>query len=251
MAALTTAMRGEVAATRVAARAAAGFTLIELAIVMAIIGLVLGALLVPLGTQLDASRYEKARAQIRAAEEALLGWAVIKGRLDNGADGLPDPPAGNNGDPGDPLPSCTGSDEGFLPFAALSVPRLDPWGNRLRYRADRAFTQLNGIPDPPDTEMPSSMEIRDRFGAAITLPTPTPSAPAFLVFSCGKNGVADVANNGDGTLAASSNCAAPSAPMDNIYTQDDFAGDAFDDILFFVGRYALIARLAEAGAWPR
>ena len=221
-----------------------------MALVLVIVSVLLGYTVAMLPLQQELKQYRKVEKEMADIMAQIIGFAQVNGRLpcpDNGADGLPDPPNGNT----PPTTSCTGSDEGFLPFAALSVPRLDPWGNRLRYRADRAFTQLNGIPDPPDTEMPSSMEIRDRFGAAITLPTPTPSAPAFLVFSCGKNGVADVANNGDGTLAASSNCAAPSAPMDNIYTQDDYAGDAFDDILFFVGRYALIARLAEAGAWPR
>ena len=68
-----------------------------MAIALAIIGLVLGALLVPLGTQMDAARYASVRTQIHDAREALLGWAVINGRLpcpDTDGDGLPDPAGG-------------------------------------------------------------------------------------------------------------------------------------------------------------
>ena len=56
-----------------------GFTLIEMAVVLAIVGFILGGLLVPLRTQFDAARYDTVRAQLRTAEEALIGYAVANG----------------------------------------------------------------------------------------------------------------------------------------------------------------------------
>ena len=62
-------------------RPVTGFTLIELAIAMAIIGLLLGALLVPLAS-FDHSRKNKATLRdMEEIKQALLGFAVSSGRL--------------------------------------------------------------------------------------------------------------------------------------------------------------------------
>src|ERR1700740_2544337 len=63
-----------------------GFTLAELAVVLGIVGLLLGGLMVPLAAQTDIryrSDTEKALADIR---EALIGFAIVNGRLPCPAD---------------------------------------------------------------------------------------------------------------------------------------------------------------------
>ena len=260
-----------------------GFTLIEMAVVLAIVGFILGGLLVPLRTQFDAARYDTVRAQLRTAEEALIGYAVANGgRLpcpDTGSDGRPDPAGGHAGTGA----GCT-ADEGFLPHATLGLRPLDPWGNRLRYRADRAFTQTGGIPSPPDTASnipatwgawatpPTGITVADRVTtdefvliidgdaakdpvieadpADYSLTGSNPGGPALVVFSCGKNRSADGANNGDGSAAAAILCGAPTAPLDDLYTQGVFTDNTFDDALSWVPRYRVVGRLTRAGVWP-
>ena len=64
-----------------ARNAAGGFTLVELAVVIAIIALLLGALLVPLATQHQLRKNKEAERELREIKEALIGFAIANGRL--------------------------------------------------------------------------------------------------------------------------------------------------------------------------
>ena len=128
-----------------------GFTLVELAIVLVIFGLVLSALLLPLRAQ----RESVARAQtintLESAKQALLGFAQQNGRLpcpataqNNtavGSQGQESPLGGtHNATPPLPaVPNCAVS-VGYLPAATLGIQpsdingfALDAWNNRIRY----------------------------------------------------------------------------------------------------------------------
>ena len=61
--------------------ACAGFTLIEIAIVMTIISLLLGAILVPLGGAFEQSQRKTVKAQLEEINDALIGFAAANGRL--------------------------------------------------------------------------------------------------------------------------------------------------------------------------
>ena len=58
-----------------------GFTLAELVIVLLIVGLLLSGLLVPLSAQVETKRVSDTQRILDNAREALLGFAVINGRL--------------------------------------------------------------------------------------------------------------------------------------------------------------------------
>ena len=110
-----------------------GLTLIEMAVVLMILGLIVGGLLGPLDTQLEARDRRETLAQLERARDALYGYAVTRGRLpcpDSDGDGLPNPAF----DPAGKASASCAAAEGFLPWAELGVPPGDAWGNRIRYR---------------------------------------------------------------------------------------------------------------------
>lgn len=115
-----------------------GFTLVELAVVMAIVGLLLGGLLFTLSAQTDQRNFEETRRRLEQARELLLGFAIVNGRL-------PCPATSTSGDEG----TCTGL-SGWLPAKALGHQHVnaqghavDAWGNPLRYAVSIA-TPVNG-----------------------------------------------------------------------------------------------------------
>ncbi|MCP5150824.1 MAG: type II secretion system protein [Ectothiorhodospiraceae bacterium] len=132
-----------------------GFTLIELAVVVAIVGLLLGAILVPLGTQIQNQRNREAEQQLERIRDAMMGFAMINGRLPCPDALPPDPPGGAASargadldgveDLADGVERCespVGSNRftGVVPWATLGLPSLDPWGRLFRYVVSEEFT---------------------------------------------------------------------------------------------------------------
>lgn len=110
-----------------------GFSLVEMAVVLVIIGLLLGGLLMPLSTQMENDRRKETTATLESIREALIGFAIVNGRL----------PCRDRNIPPDGRENCTGGGAGnFLPFADLGVSGVDAWGNAWTYSATNAFTQV-------------------------------------------------------------------------------------------------------------
>ncbi len=134
-----------------------GFTLIELAMVLFIVSMLIGGLLLPISAQYELSGRqdtEKALANIR---EALIGFAVVNGRLPCPADRTIASGAAGAGlevttGAGATLTcACTTTSSGIagtgancdetnpgyvtgvVPWATLGVPEADAWKNRFTY----------------------------------------------------------------------------------------------------------------------
>lgn len=137
-----------------------GFTLAELAVVLVIVGLLLGGLMIPLMAQTDLrsrSDTEKTLADIR---EALIGFAIINGRLPCPADRSIQTATNNAGmeatiGSGATLTcscitgttakfggtACSTNASGVLPWTTLGLPESDAWGNRFSYYVDSIFSR--------------------------------------------------------------------------------------------------------------
>src|SRR3546814_18113644 len=63
------------------AKRQAGFSLVEMAVVVVILGLVLGALLLPLQAQRNQVFQSQTETTLETARRALLGFAKVNGRL--------------------------------------------------------------------------------------------------------------------------------------------------------------------------
>ena len=104
-----------------ALRRTAGFTLLELLVVMVIVGLLAGFVGPRLFAQIGKSEVKVARAQIDALQKALDAYRIDVGRYPSTSQGL----AALNARPGDE-PRWGG------PYLAKAVPK-DPWGRDYVY----------------------------------------------------------------------------------------------------------------------
>lgn len=118
----------------------AGFSLVEMAVVLVILGFVLAALLLPLQAQREQLFRSQTESTLEAAKKALIGFAQSRGRL-------PCPATALSSGMEQPLGGLTCTQQvGFLPAATLGIEptdsngfALDGWNNRIRY----AVTQVN------------------------------------------------------------------------------------------------------------
>jgi prepilin-type N-terminal cleavage/methylation domain-containing protein len=212
-----------------------GFTLVELAMVLIILALLGGSLIVPVASRIEARDRQTTQERLRDIQHALTGFAIIHARLPCPSTET-DPASASYGlEDG---PPCNHAREGVLPWRNLAVPATDAWGReRLtasedwaghwRYRLDPAFGRA---PIGAATEPTAHLQIRDHDGRRITT---VDSEAVAVIWSAGPNQRADGTNTTHASASPSYQAGEP--------------GTDFDDLLAWIGRPLLIARLAQAG----
>ena len=218
-----------------------GFTLIEMAVAVFIIALLLGSILVPLTTQVEQRKISDTRKGLEEIREALVGFAVINGRLPC-PDTDADPSSAGYGLENTPCNAANPTAEGFLPWRTLGAAEVDAWGIRRtaaasprngdwRYRVDRNFAAPGGFTLATGFAT-DSLTVRNNAGNDLT----GTERPVAIIFSAGPNLVADGQNASfEGTNA--------------IY-QSDVPSATFDDILIWISRPILFNRMIAAGRLP-
>lgn len=258
---------------------AAGFTLIELAVAMVVLALLLGGIAMPLAAQTDLRARRDTTRAMTDIRDALIGFAVVHGRLpcpavatlDGGANG-----AGGEARAGSACAcASTASDvatqggtacadgngqntvSGVLPWAALGLPETDAWGYRYTYRIGTMFGR-----DPVQTEFggtcsPSIAPARAGFAlctpSAITVKAETggtrlvsDGVPAIVV-SHGRNGLGAFTRDGNRIpLVGATTDENENANGDAIFVSNV----TNDDLVVWLPAPILMERMLAAGLLP-
>ena len=231
---------------------AAGFTLIELAVVLFILTLMLAGFLVPLATQVDQRNISDTRKTLEDIKEALVGFAMTNGYLPctdvtSGAganDGVEDVIAGTCVNP-----------EGNVPWVTLGVAATDVWGNRFRYRVAPGFAQRSpaltfGFTTTADVRVCTTS------ACTTTLTLASPNGAPAIILSHGKNGLGAInAVTGTANPAPTSADELENTDVDTTYvsrtiTPAGATAGEFDDIVTWLGKYTLFQRMVAAGKLP-
>lgn len=244
-----------------------GFTLVELAIVLIIVGLLIGGIVVSIGAQQENAARNATERKVSEVIDALIGYAAANNRLPCPAAPPDDPTPAKR--VGAEQPAGGGNCEydwiGFVPARTLGLGPtdangylLDAWGNPIRYAITTAnadsFTTTGNMRNNwaggmnPDLRVCSTgigivnplTATADCAGASVTL---TDNAVA-VVYSRGKNGAsapvsADESANGDNDRVFVAHTPVPAG-----------TANEFDDIVAWLSPNILYNRMIAAGRLP-
>ncbi len=210
-----------------------GFTLVEMAIVLVIVGLLVAGLVTPLGVQRDVRDYSETRAELAEIREALIGFALSHQATD-GNPYLPCPDTNGNGSENRTGVACTNV-AGDLPWATLGLGQTDNWNNTYLYRVSAAYSNSNaGFTLTPAGD---NVIVDTVSAGGVNIATAIPA----VIVSKGKGGAgaaADEAENSDGDVTFVRK------------EQIDVAANAFDDVVVWVPSTILVNRMVSAGLLP-
>jgi type II secretion system protein G len=207
-----------------------GFTLVEMAVVLVIFGLLLSSVLLSVTAQRDVSDYAAVRTDISQIKEALYGYAIVNGTFpcaDSDGDGIENTPCNTA--------LLIARRRGNVPWVTLglSLQKGDPWNRLYQYRVDSAFVAAFTL-STSGTEA-----LRICTSGTCTAPHNATNVPV-LIYSLGKNGGITPAVGAD-QLENTDN--------DTNFVSQDFA-PTFDDVVDWVSPNILFNRMVTAGKLP-
>ena len=249
-----------------------GFSLLELAIVLLIVGLLLGGLIMPLGARMDQQRIDTTKQQLEQLREVLTGYALAH-------DALPCPATPASGGQASATAGGCTRQHGFIPATTLGVPGtrntdqllLDAWGNPVRYSVSNSDADGDGNWDfvrpgemrnvtlanlAPSLDICSTTAGSSATACASAATTVSASAPA-VVLSLGKDfstlTSADEAENVGATLGGGPSGRNYPVASDEVFvsrTISTATGSEFDDLVTWIAPGTLYGQLVSAGRLP-
>jgi len=230
-------------------RRQAGFTLVEIAIVLLIVGLLIGGMIAPLSSQMEQRRVSDTRRTMDEAREALFGYALRNGYL-------PCPAISSSNGLEDRTGNVCNKRYGYLPWAALGVGRLDGWNHLMGYTVTPAFAD-SGVLFTLKTARDITIATRAANGQ-LTAATDISDIPAAII-SFGRNGYgatsdqnAIIADSGAGNIDEKTNLQSSGNALIARDVSDDprAPGGAFDDMVLWISPNILYNRMVAAQRLP-
>ncbi len=262
-----------------------GFSLVEMAVVLVVIGLAIAGLLSPLNLQIELQKYRDTQEKLSSARASIKTFVMTQGRLpcpasssSNGMESFCTTTSGTC-TPTTTFQThghCSNPYNGFLPAVTLGISPIDNQGfardawdvsdrNRIRYAVtdatlggiDHAYTAQNGLQNAGALGITPTSNLRvcstvtaglsaTSCGTATTLITDA----AAIIYSVGKN----AATAGTGTDELE-NPNPFSTDNDTIYISHEYspssaANGEFDDILVWMSPYEVYGALVSAQQLP-
>jgi prepilin-type N-terminal cleavage/methylation domain-containing protein len=233
----------------------AGFTLVEMAVVLLIATILMAGLVPTISSQIDQRQTNETRKQLNDIQQALIGFAIINERLPCPASAL------TNGQEDPPLVTgtCNHPNDGFVPAAALGLGPVnsqglvvDAWNNPIRYAVTssyaNAFTTQSGMKTIWSSAINLDLQV-----CTINPNSPTNCASntslssngvPVVIFSTGKNGLSGAVNPDE-----SANLHTGSSANNKTYVSHDFT-PTYDDMVVWVSPNTLFNRMVAAGKLP-
>jgi len=252
-------------------RFARGFSLVEMAVVLVIVALLIGGMLLPMTAQDDMRRTAETRATLVNIQEALLGFAVVNGRL-------PCPASPNATGIENPIgDDCANFFNGFAPGVTLGLQPVDPqgyvldaWGRRIRYAVTnvnvgtttRTFTTNGAMSTAGLASLATAPDLRICSTATGVTNSGTATATCAAGVSLAANAVAVIYSIGKnagwgGAGADETHNPNPQATVsaDRLFISHDTTpasapNGEFDDIVVWLSPNILINRMISAGRLP-
>jgi prepilin-type N-terminal cleavage/methylation domain-containing protein len=218
-----------------------GFSLLEMAVVLVIAGLLLGGVLGAMPGMQARQREAQTRRQLEEVREALSTFAALNRRLPCPAD--PGTAATTPGAGVERVPNaggCTGGIAGVLPWATLGLAQADDWGRRFTYRVSATFAR-SGVA----ITLASTGDNIVRNVAGVDLATQVP----VVVVSHGANGRRSYSTAGVIGPASTDPSETENADSDALFISDTPTQE-FDDLVIWVPISVLVSRMLQAGALP-
>lgn len=249
----------------------AGFSLIEMAIVLTILGFLLGGIVMPLAQQQSISKIRQTKQHFEHINDVLIGFAAANGRL-------PCPATPSSGgfedlDPGGTR-CASNRQHGFVPSATLGLTGtvnadnllLDPWNNPIRYSVTDSdgdgdgvwdFTAANGdeMSNVGLADLNPDLQVCDGSPCVNTLSNDA----AVVLISMGRNFAQTPSSHELENVSAGSTLTG--GPSGRTYvvannrvfvqrTYSDTPGSEFDDVVHWVNPFLLYNRLIAANQLP-
>lgn len=249
----------------------AGFSLVEMAMVLMIIGLLLGGLLPTLSNQMETRQIAETRKEMADIREVLTGFMLINGRLPCPAQATIPTGSNNAGTEATVGTACSckgasGNDNmiawasgvactdtsitGVLPWVTLGTGETDAWGRRFTYRISTDFADLNSAPSATFTLSSTGVQKVYQNTADAAADINKVTTPAVFI-SHGKNGYGAYQQQGKKLLLPD-----PTPPEelensddDNKFISQDYSTN-FDDIVSWLSQNMLVSRMISAGKLP-
>jgi prepilin-type N-terminal cleavage/methylation domain-containing protein len=235
-----------------------GFSLIELAVVLVIIGMLVGSVLGTLGARIENTRISETKDALDEIKLALYGFAIsqtLVARLpcpDNNNDGIED------FDPLTPTQCASFEVAANLPWATLGIKRGDAWASSYSYWVADDYSSKGGF--ALATDATGDAQILGSVGSA----TPISNNVAAVIFSHGKNqygsigldnvargaspGGAEYADENENTNGDSVFVSRPITTTGPL--TETTIPVIFDDIVVWISEYELKGLMVQAGVLP-
>lgn len=230
----------------------AGFNLIEVAVVLLVVGILLGSGIMSLSRQDEMRRMRLTNDRLEAARDAIIGFAVLNSRLPR--------PAVSATNGAEQVPCVSEADcTGFIPWAALGVERLDGFDKLIRYSVTPAFSNAAFLMSSVPTK---TVVTRNQAGvltylagtAACNL---TAGCTPAVIYSAGKTNFGTTADglalptiSGTNTDEITNNAATLQFISRDFSSNGGAPGGEFDDQVLWVSHSMLLARLVQSGRLP-